>query len=809
MKKLTVLLFLVVLACIFFVCTIGAACGEEPAAPTNTAEQTKTDDNGSGSGTGDETDDNGSETNLLNFSGINFQSAIYDYDGTEKTILVSGTLPTGTTVNYTNNSKVDAGTYSASATLKCNGYNDLTLTATLKINKLNITGLTLNDDTVEYDALAHSLEIIGNPPNGTTVLYSYNNQITDSVTDVGTYNVKAMISCKNYNDLILNATLIIKTTEKQLFSAVVGNKVYFQNALDGDKLYLANSNGTLTKINNDVPNYMTVYGENVYYISRSLLSATIKSVNGATVTDLYKVPYTAKNLTTDGTYLYYSTGLPLISGNSDGIYRLSVDGNSNQPEKIVSDKTDAIVYYNAKLFYINSNDGKCLYSVSASATNTTGTKITEHKTLSLTEDNGYLYFTATNTISGVTGDIYKYNISTKSETKLTNVSGKALTKINGYIFYLNNDLISSELFGDGIYKVSVSGSIVGTKVLSAENDGFSSLSGDGTYLYYYRLNDKHLYRYNESTDTETDLMQNFIPVDDTTLSGYSVLAEYNGEIYYTNPRDESCLYKYNPVTKAKFKVLSDHTSNVYFNDGYMYYSAYILTNYAFYKTNLTTNETEKIYSGRVENVIFDNNAIYFVKIGVAQTYTNYIMKMNLDGTDVTELYKGKNLNVTGFAKSDGKIYFTINPAIGYKYIYVYDINAGTAESLDIKSSNLIIANDKIYYYDHTNNSLKTCDLSGNSVTTIKISVEINDLYTDGSLVYFSSVSSANTGIYRVTANGTTTKISDYAGHGFVSVNDNLFFLQSAISYTNDYPSQNSSYNGNLYCFNGTTTVKVA
>ena len=102
------------------------------------------------------------------------------------------------------------------------------------------------------------------------------------------------------------------------------------------------------------------------------------------------------------------------------------------------------------------------------------------------------------------------------------------------------------LFGDGIYKISVtaSGSLPGTKVLSTENNGYSSLTSDGELLYYYKLNDKHLYSYDASTGEETDMMKNYTPpVEQVVYVGGAAITEYNGEVYYTNPLDSSCLYK--------------------------------------------------------------------------------------------------------------------------------------------------------------------------------------------------------------------------------------------------------------------------
>lgn len=49
----------------------------------------------------------------------------------------------------------------------------------------------------------------------------------------------------------------------------------------------------------------------------------------------------------------------------------------------------------------------------------------------------------------------------------------------------------------------------GAKILSEEDNGYCSLTSDGVYFYYYKLNDKHFYRYNTTTGEESDLMANF------------------------------------------------------------------------------------------------------------------------------------------------------------------------------------------------------------------------------------------------------------------------------------------------------------
>ena len=135
--------------------------------------------------------------------GVTYNNGLFTYDGNEHTLLVSGTLPSGVTVEYENNKRTNAGSQEATARLSGEGYNTLVLHATLTITKAIFTGITFNDLTVEYDGQVHTLTASG-VPSFATVSYQNN-----SATIPGIYNATVTISADNYEDLVLNAQLKI------------------------------------------------------------------------------------------------------------------------------------------------------------------------------------------------------------------------------------------------------------------------------------------------------------------------------------------------------------------------------------------------------------------------------------------------------------------------------------------------------------------------------------------------------------------------------------------------------------------------
>ncbi|WP_040302739.1 T9SS C-terminal target domain-containing protein [Algoriphagus machipongonensis] len=137
-------------------------------------------------------------------TGITFADGTFVYDGTEKSLTISGTLPAGTSVAYTNNGRTDVGTQEVTATITGSNYNTLLLNADLTITPAAIGDVTLEDGSFVYDGTEKSLMISGTLPDGASVAYTNNAR-----TNVGTQEVLATISGSNFNEVILTADLSI------------------------------------------------------------------------------------------------------------------------------------------------------------------------------------------------------------------------------------------------------------------------------------------------------------------------------------------------------------------------------------------------------------------------------------------------------------------------------------------------------------------------------------------------------------------------------------------------------------------------
>ena len=133
-------------------------------------------------------------------TGITFVGATYTYDGTEKSLTITGDLPNGVAVNYTNNTATNAGTYTAVASLTGEGYNPLTLTTQLVINKATYDMSRVSWDyssAFTFDGTQKSVMLSG-LPNGVTI----NNYVDNQKTNAGDYIASASFDydTQNYNE---------------------------------------------------------------------------------------------------------------------------------------------------------------------------------------------------------------------------------------------------------------------------------------------------------------------------------------------------------------------------------------------------------------------------------------------------------------------------------------------------------------------------------------------------------------------------------------------------------------------------------
>ncbi len=191
-------------------------------------------------------------------SAISFSDVVFIYDGTEKKVIISGQLPVGVTVSYTNNTLVEVGQTLATADFigDFDNYNIIpSMTATLSIEKQTLelyqASKLIYGDAIDISNLlkyfsyegisAASFEMIKND-----IILTLPTDITE-IVNAGTYSIHITFSGTDYIyamdqivELIIDKathTIEVIDLENQTITRVAGSEFNYTKDSQTDALY--------------------------------------------------------------------------------------------------------------------------------------------------------------------------------------------------------------------------------------------------------------------------------------------------------------------------------------------------------------------------------------------------------------------------------------------------------------------------------------------------------------------------------------------------------------------------------------------
>lgn len=767
-----------------------SSCGGTPSTSTDSVSQIQpiTSDSNSSASQSEST----SVIELKNFSGVTMTDSSIAYDGEGHTILVAG-APEEATITYQNSGPhSNVGSYLISANISKDGYNDLQLEATLTITKIEYTGLTFKDVTVEYDGLDHKADIVvvGVVPDNTVATYVYkqNNIIVENLVEVGVYDVEVMLVNPNFNPLSLTAKLTIKATEIPQHMVNYQGRLYFSNALDSQMLYSYDGEEVI-RVSADVPLHFVDYGTKKAFISQASFLSSIKTIddtNHIEVLNSVKAQY----MVSDGNIIYYVVN-KLFNDNS-GIFKMTI-GIDGEPviEQLYIGKAKNLEKVGTYLYFADGRNSDKLSRISINSTGSANAELVIDKTVKeLVGDGTRLIYVVNNLL----GDYLETFLpSTGTATKLTIDSGKYLQIVGNEVYYSNVDILTSTIYGKGIYRVPLDGSYSlksGIKVIDGEDYNLSSLYHDNGILYYYRVVDKHLYALDLVTQVETDILEGFVTPEYIPLSTGGKTVSVGTKVYYTNIYQNKSLFVYDRLTNKNTKLTSSKVEDFYINGQTLYLNqvSWQVNNDLFSIDLKTGGIPNEISSDDAREIVSDDTHIYYVRhnaFGVATA----IVRSKLDGSEQIEFF---DKGATNLRLHNDKLFF-----LDGGKLFSINLDDITQGSEDMSATQLgsvsnirqfELENDIVYYtYIGTfTKELRRATISNFSTGTVLASKQTDpkDFVISGdNIYYYSQAESAGIdkfGIYRVNkfANGDETQVQ-------LLVTDNMYYA-SSLSIANNY-----------------------
>lgn len=607
------------------------------------------------------------------------------------------------------------------------------------------------------------------------------------------------IVTKENAGIIAPKVLCKKCYEEKLATTLYNGKIYFENPLDNKWLYCIDGS-EIKLVNRDVASSFVQGGGKLYYLAQNYFGKGVVGFDGTKAEDLYSV--NGKYLATDGTFLYYSVS-SLLDDEKNGIYSLKIsdlyDTNAEpSANKLCADKAEELTVIGNYIYFVAKSGGK-LYRIDKNASNGSSQLVYDYKVSDLATDGTRIFFTRHITLSNLKPGAAIYSIDTTTTSlpvnddsvalkKITYSKGKYLTVVGEYLYFVNTDMVTTTIFGDGIYKVKIDGSewkenvIGGTKVVDGENDNVFALSTDGTVLYYFRANNKHLYSY--SAGVETDLMAGYVaPVYQPVITTYyEEMKEYNGELYYIDMKDNGKLHKYNIQSGFDVRITSLQVADFAIYENELYYATVrLMTNFDLYKMNLVTSVNTRISTKKCLHMSFMDGKIYYANF----SDKNSLNVMNLDGIEDTVLVE-KGVDDYDVHAVNGKVYYVASE------LYCYDVASKTATKLnkDVKPNEYLFTDENTVFLmnDKTKNYVSKYDVKNNVLTDVGDLGTTNDarsFFVSGKYVYYYrnvAAGSSNKGLYRVdmTASSPTSELvsalDGYYMSSAVVVGNKVYFL---------------------------------
>jgi uncharacterized repeat protein (TIGR02543 family) len=260
---------------------------------------------------------------IYDMTTINFEDAVYTYDGTAKNIEITGTLPNGVNVSYLNNNQINSGNYTVTAKFTGDNINYEAISdmsATLSIQQSTQAIIDLSNVQTTFTYTGEEQSISGVIASG-DVTY-----INNSFTNAGTYEVTINVSpSENYAG---GSKTIIISVNKATYDMTTIN---FE-----DKIYTYDRTAKNIEITGTLPNGVNVSylnnnqinsgnytvtakftGDNINYEAISDMSATL-SINTATVTQYIR----------DGNYIYFGE-YPQTIASTEAIASMNTVADSN------------------------------------------------------------------------------------------------------------------------------------------------------------------------------------------------------------------------------------------------------------------------------------------------------------------------------------------------------------------------------------------------------------------------------------------------------------------------------------------------
>ncbi len=271
-----------------------------------------------------------------------------------------------------------------------------------------------------------------------------------------------------------------------------------------------------------------------------------------------------------------------------------------------------------------------------------------------------------------------------------------------------------------------------------------------------------------------------------------LFCEYNGKVYFSNPKDQNCLYSMNTDETGLQKLYAGNVCNILAGGEYLYYFMKepvgssldkLRVSHAFFRSKSDGSKVKSMTNDVVIDAQLVNDTIY---IQTVDKEGPLFYRMNTDRTQKTEL---GNLEIDPSCASDGIIYYN-GKALNH---YLYALDTKTDVSSVLWKGNLWypVLDGNYFYFLDVENSYRLCRYDTiNKVVEILTHDRVDCFNIGGGYIYYQCNSESEPALKRMNLNGSDATVIAEGNYTaihitsqyvyFMDVNDDSFWYHSSL-----------------------------
>ena len=264
-----------------------------------------------------------------------------------------------------------------------------------------------------------------------------------------------------------------------------------------------------------------------------------------------------------------------------------------------------------------------------------------------------------------------------------------------------------------------------------------------------------------------------------------LFCEYNGKVYFANPKDKNCLYSMNADETDLQKLYEGNICNILAGGEYLYYFMKepvgtsldkLRVSHAFYRSKLDGEQVQAITNDIVIDAQLVNDTLF---IQTVDKEGPVFYRINTDRSDKTELGR---IVINPSCAKDGIIYY--NGQTTNHYLYTLDTKTDVSSVLWMGNLWFPILDGNYFYFLDVENGYRLCRYDRiNEMVEILTHDRVDCFNIGGGYIYYQCNSKSEPALKRMKLNGSDATVLAEGNYTAIHITSQYVYFKDLLDDT--------------------------